>query len=514
MNTDATDAPTWLGGMEDLRALAGCRTEEVVISDYLDKEVRLGRVVGPLPGDTAVHISRFGVVPKLSQPGKWRLIIDLSAPENHSVNDGIAPESCTLSYTTVDCAAELVRSRGRGALLAKLDIESAYRIVPIHPDDRCVLGMRWKGAIYIDTCLPFGLRLAPKIFTALADALGWIFTQHGVRDVIHYLDDFLIVGDPGSSECSVALNVALELCGRLGVPIAEQKLQGPTTSLSFLGIEVDTMAMELRLPQEKLGQLKVMIQDWNARKSCSKRELLSLIGRLQHACKVVRSGSFLRRMINLSTVAKKLHHHIRLSKSFRADLSWWSVFLESRNGVSVLNWVVGGPPAFTLTSDASGSWGCGAFSSSGEWFAFEWPPAWSVVNITAKELFPLVVACAIWGVQWQGKVVRCLCDNAAVVAIVKSGSSKDNLVMHLVRTLFYFNARKNIHLYVEHIAGSSNLADSLSRNNIPLFIRQVPTAATNPTPIPVEARQLLLSQEHDWTSEIWTTLLSSISRKA
>ena len=98
-----------------------------VISDYLDKEVRLGRVVGPLPGDTAVHISRFGVVPKSSQPGKWRLIIDLSAPENHSVNDGIAPESCSLSYTTVDCAAELVRSRGRGALLAKLDIESAYK---------------------------------------------------------------------------------------------------------------------------------------------------------------------------------------------------------------------------------------------------------------------------------------------------------------------------------------------------------------------------------------------------
>ena len=104
-------------------------------------------------------------------------------------------------------------------------------------------------------------------------ARGWEF--------IHYRDDFQIVGDPGSSECSVALNVALELCGRLGVPIAEQKLQGPTTSLSFLGIELDTMAMELRLPQEKLGQLKVMIQDWKARKSCSKRELLSLIGRLR-----------------------------------------------------------------------------------------------------------------------------------------------------------------------------------------------------------------------------------------
>ena len=48
-----------------------------VISEYLDKELRLGRVVGPLPSDMAVHVSRFGIVPKSSQPGKWWLIVDL-----------------------------------------------------------------------------------------------------------------------------------------------------------------------------------------------------------------------------------------------------------------------------------------------------------------------------------------------------------------------------------------------------------------------------------------------------
>ena len=242
------------------RNMLSAEVKPSVISEYLDKELRLGRVVGPLPGDTAVHVSRFGVVPKSSQPGKWRLIVDLSAPENHSVNDGISPESCSLTYTTVECAAELIMKRGRGALLAKIDIESAYRNVPVHPEDRFLLGMRWKGLLYIDTCLPFGLRSAPKIFTALADALCWIVTQHGVRDVIHYLDDYLVVGDPGSSECEVALNVSLQLCERLGVPIAEKKLQRPTTSLSFLGIELDTVSMELRLPQEKLHHLKDLIQ--------------------------------------------------------------------------------------------------------------------------------------------------------------------------------------------------------------------------------------------------------------
>ena len=141
------------------------------------------------------------------------------------------------------CAAELIMKRGRGALLSKTDIESAYRNVPVYPEDRFLLGMRWKGLLYIDTCLPFGLRSAIKIFTALADALCWIVTQHGVRDVIHYLDDYLVMGDPGSSECEVTSNVSLQLCERLGVPIAEKKLQRPTTSLSFLGIELDTVSI-------------------------------------------------------------------------------------------------------------------------------------------------------------------------------------------------------------------------------------------------------------------------------
>lgn len=182
------------------------------------------------------------------------------------------------------------------------------------------------------------------------------------------------MGSPGSSECEVTFSVALQLCESLWVPIAEKKLQRPTTLLSFLGIELDTVSMKLRLPQEKLHHLKDLIQEWKDRKSYSKHELQSLIGQLQHLCKVVKFGrSFLRRMINLSTVAKKPHHHIRLSSSCRADLVWWSVLLEAWNGISVINSRSTATPSFMLTSDASGSWGCGAFSSMGEWFRFQWP---------------------------------------------------------------------------------------------------------------------------------------------
>jgi hypothetical protein len=64
--------------------------------------------------------------------------------------------------------------------------------------------MRWEESLFVDTALPFGLRSAPKIFTAIADAVEWILKQAGVKFVIHYLDDFLLIGAPGSQECAEA----------------------------------------------------------------------------------------------------------------------------------------------------------------------------------------------------------------------------------------------------------------------------------------------------------------------
>ena len=140
------------------------------------------------------HISRFGVIPKPHQPGKWRLITDLSAPEGFSVNDGVDPLLCSVAYSSVDDAVQVLRRMGKGAELAKFDLESAYRHIPVHPQDRILLGMRWKGQIYLDGALPFGLRSAPKLFTMVADALQWIMGRRGVGISIHYLDDFLIMG--------------------------------------------------------------------------------------------------------------------------------------------------------------------------------------------------------------------------------------------------------------------------------------------------------------------------------
>ena len=115
-------------------------------------------------------------------------------------------------------------------------MESAYRMVQVHPDDRRLLGMHWKGGFYVDTVLPFGLRCAPKIYNALADAMQWIIRRSS-SEVLDYLDDFLIFGQPGPEGCGKALARALDLCAMLGVPIAAHKTEVPATRINFLDID-------------------------------------------------------------------------------------------------------------------------------------------------------------------------------------------------------------------------------------------------------------------------------------
>jgi len=210
-----------------------------VVDEYLAKELSLGRLLGPfsvtsLPPN--LHINRFGVIPKGHNTGKFRLITDLSFPPHQSVNDGIDKSLCSLEYVRVDEVAAQAARLGRGALLAKVDIESAYRMVPVHPQDRILQGMRWQEKIYVDPMLPFGLRSAPKIFNSVADVLCWHLHRSGIAHVYHYLDDYIILGPPGSSLCQEWLDLLQAECRKLGVPIAVHKTEGLARWLIFLRI--------------------------------------------------------------------------------------------------------------------------------------------------------------------------------------------------------------------------------------------------------------------------------------
>ena len=175
-----------------------------VIDNYLHRELAKGRIACPFSSPLLphLHISRFGVIPKKHQPGKWRLILNLFSPHGHSVNDGIRKDPFTVQYMKVDDTIDGIRPLGRGTLLAEFDVESAYRIISVHHNDLYLLGMQWQGNYFVYITLPFGLPSPPYVFSSVVDLVDWVLKkQYDVSFLLHYLDDFHTLGPPNSQTC-------------------------------------------------------------------------------------------------------------------------------------------------------------------------------------------------------------------------------------------------------------------------------------------------------------------------
>ncbi len=484
-----------------------------VIRAYLDKELEANRIWKV--DEEGVQCSPFGVIPKKGKPGKWRLIVDLSAPEAHSVNDGIDRRLASVAYMSVDDVVRRVLELGPGAKVAKADVRAAYRNVPVHPRDRWLLGMRWDGETFVDGALPFGLRSAPLLFTALGDAVEWVAQRKGAQWIKHYIDDFVMVGRSGTDQCERALAVFKETCEWLGMPLDEGKEEGPSEVLTFLGLEIDTVAMEVRLPQDKLKEFKALVKRWRGMKSCRRRDLESLVGSLNHACKAVRPGrAFKRRLQDLLASVNRNGRRVRLNVEARADVEWWFQFGSRWNGTSLMRSVVAmDEPREEMVSDASGRWGCGA-AWSGEWFQIQWEsiPGTEEWGIMPKELLPIVVATAVWGRRWSGGSVLARCDNMSVVAAVSAGCCKERRSMHLLRCLAFIEATLAVTVKVVHIRGVDNgVADHLSRGRLQSALSSMQVAEVDPVPIPKVLMELLTAEAHSWSEPEWGRLSRLLS---
>lgn len=256
-----------------------------------------------------------------------------------------------------------------------------------------------------------------------------------------------------------------------------------------------------------------MLSQWLKYKFCTKKSLESLVGYLHDASTVIKPGrTFTRRLLDL---LKSAHHRsarsfLRLNVEARSDIAWWFCFIEKWNGLSMMRSSKLSCPDVVLTSDASGNWGCGAFWED-RWFQYQWPPSTCELHITYKELFPIVVATAIWGQCWVDKVLLCQCDNEAVVSCLNTGTCRDKSVMSLLRVLYFITAKYNILLSAVHLAGKCNsIADALSRNNLRMFFDACPQANCSPDSIPEMLINLLVVTQPDWTSPTWTKMFTSI----
>ena len=438
----------------------------------INKEIKLGRIVGPFPTPPFhdFHMSPLGLVPK--RDGKFRLIHHLSYPEGGSVNDGIPEIYSKVKYQTLDDAINIINRLGRGCLIAKADIEDAFRLIPIQKQDHHLLGFSVNGLYYHDRSLPMGSSSACLSFEKFSSAIHWILNaKYDVPDVVHILDDFTFFGPAHSEQCSASLASFLNLAKFVNVPIKQSKTVLPSTTVVLYGIEVDTLKWEMRLPSDKLNKLKSLLSEVTGRRKITVRTLQSLLGHLNFACLVVVPGrTFMRRLQNLLCKLKnpKPLHWVRLSSEAQADIDAWSLFVNSHfHGKSLLlntGWTESN--TIQLFTDAAQSIGCAAVFKS-HWFAIQWPVSWKQENIATLELFPITVAVEIWGHLWRNHQICFNCDNMAVVEVINKQTAKDKRLMCLIRKLVLSAMKFNINMKAKHVQGISNTkADLLSRSQV------------------------------------------------
>ena len=453
------DRPVWQANYRS----ATDPTTRPLVEKQIKEEIRNGRYVRVQHPPQL--ISALGAIPK---PGsnKVRLIHDCSRPHGGALND--LADLDRYSYQTLKDAAELIQP---GDFLAKVDLESAYRSVKVHPSEYSLTGLAWTfegedSPTYLyDQRLPYGARKSPGHYNNITQAARVILGSLGHKKIVAYLDDFLVVGHT-YQECQDSLNTLLRTLRYLGFSVNYSKLVGPTRTLTFLGVQIDTLAYTFALPPEKLRRLEEEAGGALTAKNVTKRKLQSLVGLLNWASQVIYGGrTHLRRIIDRINCLHSQHHRTRITEGIRADLIWWINNVRVFNGYTPIS----DPRVVTHVCIDACNQGAGGYISN-DWYHLQWAdwPSTEDLHINYKEVLALAPAVDLWGPLWQGQRVYVYSDNQAAVGILNRGTAKNPFVMSIMRRMWWLSVAHDFRIKAIYYPGCQNvIADAASRLHEP-----------------------------------------------
>ena len=426
-------------------------------------------------------IHSLGAVPKPG--GGIRPITDCSRPTGSSVNNYCESIFKEFSYKSVDDVVSILKW---GYYMSVVDIKSAYRAVPILEEHRKYMGFVWEldGVKYkfVDNRLCFGLRLGPQYFQRISNFVHDVLLHFYDVKTVNYLDDFITLSRSHEG-CLEAQNCILHVLRFLGFHVAYDKVSPPSTCTTFLGVEIDTVTMELRLPESKIIKLNSFLDKYVDSDRISKKDLESLGGLLSHCASLVRGGkTFCRRLYNLyKEICNRGSKNIGIPLVVKSDLQWWRVFCRTFNGVSQINNVDYHHP---MISDASLK-GFGVYMGH-DWAAGSWevvpefevqsecshivnPPVQDrdlvdFSNINVLELWPILVGIKRWSKILRNKSLTLFTDNTQVMHMLLKGSSTNLTCMAWIKEIYWTCVFNNIDLKPKYVNTHNNLvADTLSR---------------------------------------------------
>ncbi|KAK3895260.1 hypothetical protein Pcinc_001010 [Petrolisthes cinctipes] len=398
-----------------------------------------------------VFLSRLFTVPKKDQ-GKTRLVMDLS-----KLNKFVK----TLHFRMVSVAQVRTVLR-KGDWLASLDLKDAYWHVLIHPRFRRFLAFQVGTETFQFTRLPFGLSLAPRVFTKLVRVVASRLAEAGVPTLM-YLDDWLLHApskEQVANNVQVARGVLEEMGFLLNIPKSSLT---PTRKLCWLGIEWDSLSATLSLAPDNARRTLRHVRQAHFSRTFSRRQWESLLGSLNFAAPAMPLGRLkhrrLTREVNLHLSPAHRDLPRQVSPSLHLLLRPWLRPGALRQRVP---WVFP-PPGITVATDASDI-GWGYQSCLGHQRCVGWKEGERLLHINAREL----MVAKEWlnrHPQFARIGVRFDMDNvAAVQCLQKQGTARSEILLSLSEQIFAIAAKRDIHLSARYVPGRENdWADALSR---------------------------------------------------
>ena len=351
-----------------------------------------------------------------------------------------------------------LRSLGKGCHMFKIDLSRAFRQLKVDPADYPLLCLEWQDSFYLDTCYAMGHRTGSMGCSRLSDFLGYLHSKNGFY-LLCYIDDLLGAEIPSRAQNSY--NTLFNLLQDLRIPVSKAKLCSPSTSIVCLGIQIDSARTTMSIPDQKLQDILDTCSDFVKFKRFTKRQLQSLIGSLMFVHKVIKPARyFVNRLLD---TLRNMNQVSTMSQDIKRDVNWFLTFLGQFNGTCSYMYT---PVQCTdiIELDACLT-GVGArFNNQVYQYQFkdnEVPCSFSIVHL---EMWNVLIAIRVWAKEWTNCSLVIECDNEAVVSVVNSGVTRDNVLAAVARNIWLATATHNIKVRLVHIPGLNNAcADLLSR---------------------------------------------------
>ena len=450
---------------------------------------------GPMMESPFTQFNTSPLMTAVKKPNGRRAVFDATFGD-HSLNNNTPSDHylgmlIDYTYPKIEDFKRFVIKFGKGCYMYKRDLSRYFLQIPLDPVEYPRVGFVWRGSLFFFVGFMFGLRHAGLQGQRVTTAVTWIHNRLGLEtdqeemfSSINYSDD--IGGCEATKKRALSAYEALgNLFEELGLRESKSKAHPPSTCMPYLGVEFDTVAMVMRVPAEKVEELRAELDKWKRKTTASKKGLQSLLGRLFWVSRCVKfsRGFMARLLIQLKSMHETPDNKkVPLSDECKEDILWWARYLRQFNGTEL---IYATDPLYLSLDQLlqTGALVCcgdaqpmGGGSYCGDFYWSRPFPEWlqdPTTPIHIKEFWVILISSWLWGESWKGKMVYIFCDNTAVVDTLDKEKPSDPKLQELLREFLFIVCTRGFTPIFRKIGTAANsTADYISRVHDPVLTNQ------------------------------------------